>query len=232
MKRFWSEVTVEQVDDGWQIALDGRRIRTQGGAAQIVPTHRLAQAMADEWRAQSEEIDPTSFPIRDLADFAVDHVAPDRQAAIGKLLTFADTDTLCYRAGPDEPLWKRQSETWDPLLAAVEQREGVRFERVSGVGHKPHSPQTMAALATALEGRDPFTLAALQTLASLAASLCVALEAEAGSGDAETLFAAANLEEDWQAEQWGWDADAKALRDAREAQFAQAMRFLELARAK
>ena len=229
MKRFWKETTVEQVDGGWQVALDGRRIRTQGGAPQIVPTHALAQALADEWRAQGDKVDPAAFPLRDMADYAIDHVARDRAAVTDKLLQFLETDTLCYRADPDEPLWRKQAEVWEPLLSAFEAREGVRLERVSGVGYRAHPEETKAALVESLAKRDAFTLAGLQTLASLAASLCVALEASEG-GDTQSLFAAANLEEDWQAEQWGWDPAARERRDGREAQFAAAARFIELAR--
>ena len=68
---------------------------------------------------------------RDLADYAIDHVRPERAAAIGKLLAYAETDTLCYRADPDEPLYRRQQALWEPLVAAFENHHGVRFERVS-----------------------------------------------------------------------------------------------------
>lgn len=231
MKRFWTNVSVEQTPDGWQVALDGKPLKTQGGAAQIVPAKPLADALAEEWRAQDDTVDPAAFPLRDLADFAIDHVANDAQATIAKLLQYADTDTLCYRAGPDEPLWQRQMAVWEPLLTATEAREGVSFERISGVGYKAHATATSAELAKRLSRCDPFTLAALQTMASLAASLCIALEAEARTADGQTLFAAANLEEDWQAEQWGWDADAQDTRNTREANFNSALKFLELAEA-
>lgn len=231
MKRFWNAVTVGQVAADWQVALDDKPVKTQGGKPQVVPSRPLAEAMAAEWRAQGEMVDPAGFPMRDMADFAIDQVTPDRQGTVAKLLQFAETDTLCYRAGPDEPLWKRQMDTWEPMLTATEEREGVRFERVTGVGFKAQPETTQTILAERLAQRDPFTLTALQTMASLAASLCVALAAEARSADAATLFSAANLEEDWQAEQWGWDADAERVRTGREAQFARAMEFLELVNA-
>lgn len=230
MKRFWKEVSVEAVDGGWQVALDGRRIRTQGGAAQVVPAHGLAQALADEWRAQGEKVDPAGFPLRDMADYAIDQVMADAAPTIAKLLQFAETDTLCYRADPDEPLWHRQKDVWEPLLGATEAREGVAFERISGVGYRAHPGTTRETLHARLKERDPFALAALHTLASLGASLCVALEAEAGTDTPETLYAAANLEEDWQAEQWGWDPAARERRDGRQAQFVRAVKFLELAK--
>lgn len=229
MKRFWREVTVEPVDGGWRVALDGRGIKTPRGAAQVVASPRLAEALAGEWRGQGETVDPAAFGLRDLADFAIDVVAPDPAAAIARLLAFAETDTLCYRAEPDEPLAARQRALWEPLLKAAEARHGVRFERVAGVIHRAQPAATLAALRASLKARDACAIAALQTLASLAASLTVALAALEPGADAATLWAAANLEEDWQAEQWGADAEALGLRERRLQTFALAMRFAALA---
>jgi len=230
MKRFWTDVGVEPADGGWQVTLDGRPIRTQGGAAQIVPSRALAHALAKEWRAQGETVDPHAFPLRDLADYAIDHVAPNPAETVARLLPYAETDTLCYRADPDEPIYRRQRDLWEPLLAAFEARHGVRLERTSGVIHKPHPPETLSALRAALEAKDPFTLAALQTLAPLAASLSVALEAIEPGADPDHLFAAANCEQDWQAEQWGWDSEAERARAIRLAAFQAAVKFADLAR--
>ena len=234
MKRFWREVSVEENEaagaDTWRIALDGRPIRTQRGAPQVVPTRPLAEALAAEWRAQGKTIDPAGFVLRDLADYALDVVVPNRAEAIARILAFAESDTLCYRAEPDEPLGIRQRATWEPLLKAAETHHGVRFERVAGIVHRRQPEATLARLRAALEAHDPFALAALQTLTSLAASLVVALAALEPEAEAETLWAAANLEEDWQAEQWGQDAEAQTLRARRLGEFTAAMRFAGLAR--
>ena len=230
MKRFWKDATVEPFEGAYRVALDGRPIRTQGGAPQIVPGEGLAEALAAEWRAQGEEIDPQAFALRDLADFAIDHVRADRAGAIAGLLRYAETDTLCYRADPDEPLYRRQQDLWEPLLKAFEARHGVRLERISGVVHRAQPQATIARLGEVLAAHDDFTLAALTTLASLAASLAVALEALEPAADPAALFAAANCEQDWQAELWGWEATAESLRAARLAAFEKALEFARLAR--
>jgi chaperone required for assembly of F1-ATPase len=230
MKRFWKDVTVERTDGGWRVALDGRPIRTQGGAAQVVPAQGVAEALAEEWRAQGEDVDPRGFPLRDMADFALDQVQAEREATVARLLAYAETDTLCYRADPDEPLYRRQLALWEPLVAAAEARHGIRLEPVSGIVHRPQPPATLARLREILEAQDPFTLAALVTLAPLAASLTIALAALEDDADTAALFAAANCEQDWQAELWGWDAEAEANRTARLASFEAAARFARLAR--
>ncbi|HUQ13574.1 MAG TPA: ATP12 family protein [Novosphingobium sp.] len=230
MKRFWGEVVVVQVEGGWQVTLDGRPLKTPQKRAQVVPTPALAEALAAEWRAQSDTVDPAGFVFRDLADYAIDVVAPGRAEAVARLLAFAETDTLCYRAEPDEPLAARQRAAWEPLLKAAEARHGVRFERVAGIVHRAQPAETLERLHEHLDKLDAFALAALHTLAGLAASLVVALAALEPGADAAALWAAANLEEDWQAEQWGVDAEAQALRARRLAQFEDAARFATLAR--
>ncbi len=231
MKRFWKNVAVEQADGGWRVTLDGRPIKTQGGAPQIVPTEALAELLAAEWRAQGEEIDPAAFPARDIADYAIDMVAPDPAAIAAKLMRYGETDTLCYRADPDEPLHKRQWAEWEPVVTAFEAREDVRMERVSGIVHKPQPAATLARLEARLAALDPFTLAALEVLTSLSASLTIGLSSIEPDADLEALWNAAELEEAWQVELWGSDWEAEERRQRRRADFLRAAEFARAARA-
>lgn len=230
MKRFYKTVAVEEAKGGYRVALDGRAIRTQGGQPQIVPSRALAEAMAREWRNQGETIDTGAFFFRDIVDYAIDMVRADRKASLTKLLGYAETDTLCYRADPDEPLYRRQQELWEPLLTAAEERHGVRFERVSGIVHRPQPSGTLDRLRDDLEQKSDFELAALETLVPLAASLTLGLAALEPGADADALFAAANCEQDWQADLWGWDAEAEQGRATRLAAFKGAMEFARLLR--
>jgi chaperone required for assembly of F1-ATPase len=230
MKRFYREVTVASDGAGWRVLLDGRGIRTPGGRAQVVPTEAMAGALGAEWILQGEEIDPSSFMLRDLADYAIDVVGPSRAHVISEVLPYAETDTLCYRAEPEEALHRRQWELWEPQLAAAEARLGVRFERVSGIMHRAQPAATLDALRAQLEAADPFTLAALHTLASLAASLVIALEAIEPDADVAALWASAELEEQWQADLWGREAEAEARRERRLEAFEAAVAFATLAR--
>ncbi len=228
MRRFYKDVSVSLEGSGWRVQLDGKSIRTPAKAAQIVPREALAQVMALEWSAQSAEIDPAAFILRDMADYAIDVVARDPAAAAANLLRFAETDTLCYRAEAGEALHDRQIEVWEPLLRSAEQRWDVYFERVSGILHRPQPPATLARMAAVIAPFDPFTIGALTTLTTLTASLVIGLAALEDGADGEALWAAANLEEDWQAEQWGKDDEALALRARRFMEFESAMRFAGL----
>lgn len=230
MKRFYRQAEAIEGPDGWHVALDGRQVKTQGGNVLVLPNRALAELLAGEWAAQGDEIDPRGFPMRDLADYALDVVAQDKDAAVAALLRYAETDTLCYRADPDEPLWKRQQEIWEPLLRACEERESIKLQRVSGVIHRAQDATALGKLRVRLEAMDYLTLAALTTLASLAASLVIGLAALEQGSDGAALWDAANLEEDWQAERWGRDEEAAARRDNRRRDFLAAMRFAKTAR--
>ena len=232
IRRFYKDVTLAQQPGGYQVMLDARGVKTVGGAPQLAPTQALGEALAAEWRRQGDKIDPASLPLRDMADYAIDMVAPDPAAVARGLVAYAETDTLCYRADPDEPLHARQQQVWEPLLAAFEAAHGVTLTRVSGIVHRPQPPATLAALEARLLALDPFVLAGVEAMAKLAASLVTALAALDATGEEEplALWQAACLEEEWQAELWGRDWEAEERRARREADFLRACGFARLAR--
>ena len=232
IRRFYKDVTLGQQPGGYQVLLDGRGVKTVGGAAQLVPTQGLGEALAAEWRRQGEKIDPKSLPLRDMADYAIDVVAPDPATIAASLIAYAETDTLCYRADPDEPLHARQQVVWEPLLSAFEAAHGITLVRVSGVLHRPQPPEALAVLQAKLLTLDPFALAGVEAMTKLAASLVTALAGLDAAGGEEplALWQAACLEEEWQAELWGRDEEAEERRARREADFLRACGFARLAR--
>ncbi len=231
IRRFYKDVTLGQQPGGWQVLLDGRGVKTVGGAPQIVPAQSLGEALAAEWRHQGEKIDPASLPLRDMSDYAIDIVAADPAGVARGLVAYAETDTLCYRADPDAPLHARQLEVWEPLLRQFEAAHGIALVRVSGVLHRPQPPQALAVLHDRLAGLDPFALAGVEAMTKLAASLVTALAALDARGHEEplALWQAVCLEEEWQAELWGRDWEAEERRARRETDFLRACAFARLA---
>ncbi|QUL36634.1 ATP12 family chaperone protein [Erythrobacter sp. JK5] len=229
MKRFYDMVAVAEAGGGWQVTLDGRGVKTVQRKPQIVPHEDMAFALASEWRAQDDEIDPGSFRLRDMVDYAIDVVAPHPAGVAFKLVAYSDTDTLLYRAHPDEPLYARQQQVWEPILSAFEAREGVTLKRVSGVIHAPQDEAALEKLKLRLASLDAFCLAAVESMTSLAASLVVGLTALETDGDPRPLWRAAGLEEEWQAELWGRDEEAEDRRIRRELDFLFAHQLARLA---
>lgn len=228
MKRFYTDVSIEAVDGGHAIRLDGRAVKTPARASLTVPTQALARAIAAEWEAQGDKVDPWSMPLTGLANAAIDKVGADREAFLIDIARYAETDLLCYRADGPEPLVDRQTASWDPLLGWAERRYDVAFVRATGIIHRPQPAETIGRLVEAVRGYDDFRLVALQPLVTITGSLVIALALVEGGVDARTAFDAAHLDELWQAELWGEDWMATDARDARRRDFDAAARFVAL----
>ena len=228
MKRFYSDVTVAPEGEGHAILLDGRPIRTPGRASLIVPGPALAQAVAEEWAEQGETILPGAMKLTGIANAAIDLVSPDPAAFAAPLAAYGESDLLIYRA-PEADLAARQAAEWNPLLDWAEQQHAVEFALVTGVLHIAQPKETTDRLAAALHMHDPFTLAALSPIITIGGSLVVGLALASGTHDAEALWQAVTLDERWQEERWGEDAEATAAREARHADWQAAALFIDLA---
>ena len=225
MKRFWTDVTV---DADRAIRLDDRPVRTPGRAPLALPTPALAEAIASEWRAVGETLDPRLMPLTGLANAAIDRVAPDPQAFADGLAAYAESDLLYYRAESPAELIAREAAAWDPLLAWARDRYDIHFETVSGIMHRPQPPATLARLTEAVASRAPFALVALQPIVTIGGTMVGALALAEKAIDADTLWTAAIVDESWQAEVWGEDAEAVQTRAIRRRDFDAAVRFLTL----
>ncbi len=229
VKRFWTAVTVAPDGDFHAIHLDGRPLRTPARAPLRLPSAALAHAIAAEWETTGHEINPRAMPFTGLANAAIDLAAEDRAGFAARLASYAESDLLCYRADWPQPLIERQSQQWEPLLLAVEQRLDSHFHRTTGIVHVAQPEGSLQRVQQLLASYSPFRLAALDPIVTIAGSAVVGLALAEGLASAEQLFAAATLDERWQEEQWGADAEATASRESRQAQFMAAARFLELA---
>ncbi|MCG2840209.1 ATPase [Sandaracinobacter sp. RS1-74] len=230
MKRFWAVAQAREGADGWEVALDGRPLRTPERALLLLPTGALAEAIAEEWRAVEGEVRPNALPLTGLGNAAVDLVAGDRAGFAAGLARYAASDLTCYRADNPAGLVARQAAVWEPVLKGVEARHGLLFQRTAGVMHVPQPEETLTAIERLFAERSPFELAALQPIVSLSGSAVLALAHLDGALTSEEAFAAGALDEDWQAEQWGEDGEAAAVRARRCSEFASAARFLALSR--
>ena len=228
MKRFYKQVTVEQGEGGYAVLLDGRPIRTPAREHLTLPSEALAKAVATEWDEQGEEIDPRAMPLTGLANAAIDRVSQDRAAFAEGLSRYGEGDLLCYRAEGPDSLVSRQGAIWDPLLEWGRSRFDVDFTLVRGIMHSPQPASTLERLAGAVASRNAFELAGLSPLVTISGSLIIALALAEGAVDLDAAWTAATIDEAWQAEQWGEDAEAKAALDARRRDFAAAHRFLTL----
>lgn len=228
MKRFWRQAATIRGNDGWAVELDGKPIRTPERNLLLVPTEQLAQAITEEWNASGETVDPRSMPLTGFANAAIDRVAADPEGFAAALAKYGEADLACYRAESPGSLSARQEESWDELLAWARRRFDVDFCTSSGIVHVAQPEATVHRLAHAVSSVDAFHLAGLSPLVTIGGSLVAALAVLEGHLPPADAWHAVTIDEQWQREQWGADAEAEAALEARRSDFFAAARFLEL----
>ena len=214
-KRFYSTVSVAQHGDGFVIHLDERRVRTPAGQELCVPTQALAQTVAQEWERQKDVIDPTTMPITKLCNSALDGAVAKRDVVIESLANLANHDAVCYRAEQPTGLVALQGEAWDPIIDWARDTFGVRWVCAGGVMPVTQPPEAVEQVKEHLDHLNPFQLVAVHELGMLSDSVLLPLAYCDSAISFEDLWRAANLDEDWQREQWGEDEEAAARRRAR-----------------
>lgn len=230
MKRFYKDVAVVSSDQGFAIQLDTRPVRTPARALLALPTPALADAVAAEWRAQGESVDPATMPLTGLANAAIDHIVPNQASFAAGIARYGESDLLCYRAEAPQTLVERQAAAWEPLLDWARARYDVAFVVTQGIWPVDQPAQTLTRLGAAVAAFDPFLLAGLSTLVNLSGSLICGLAIVDGGHDLGAIWQAAEIDEAWQIEQWGEDAQAAARNARRAADFAIAGAFCAMSR--
>jgi chaperone required for assembly of F1-ATPase len=227
-KRFWTDVTTAACEGGFEVLLDGRKVKTPAKTPLVLPSQALAQAVADEWAAQDGAIDPMSMPMTRSANATLDKVIPQHAEVAQMLADYGDSDLLCYRADGPDGLVLRQAQAWDPLLDWAKGRFGAALLPRAGVMHAAQDPRALASLSKAVHGQDPWALTALHDLVTISGSLVLGLAALEGAFSLEDLWRAARIDEDWQTEQWGEDEEAQENATARQGAFYHAASYHNL----
>jgi len=230
MKRFYKQVSVAPTEGGFQIHLDGRPVRTPSKAVLVVPAGALAEAMAAEWDAQTDTIDPAAMPLTRHANTAIDRVSPQRAAVVGEISRYGENDLICYRAEWPTDLAERQARTWNPLVDWARRRYDVNLTVTAGIMHRPQGEDALQRLARAVDSLSDWELAPLHTLTTITGSLVIALALREGEISPEAAFEAGQLDELYQVEKWGEDSLAQKARESRRADLLAAARFLALLR--
>jgi chaperone required for assembly of F1-ATPase len=228
VKRFWRSVAAVGDEDGWAVRLDGKPLRTPARAPLVVPTEALARAIGAEWDGVGETVDPRAMPLTGLANAAIDRVAPEREAFAADLSRYGESDLACYRAESPRALAARQEESWDELLAWARRRFDVDFRTTCGVMHVEQPPATVRRLAHAVAALDAFRLAGLSPLVTIGGSLVAGLAVLEDAIPADEAWRAVTIDEQWQLEQWGGDAEAEERLANRRRDFLAAAAFLDL----
>jgi chaperone required for assembly of F1-ATPase len=229
-KRFYKAAHVEERDEGFALLLDGRSARTPAKQPLAVPTRGLAQAMAEEWARQGEEIDPATMPVTRLVNSTIDGVIARREDVVADTAKYAGSDLVFYRADAPARLVEMQNARWNPILDWAREAHGARFNLSEGVMHVEQPAQAVSAIRDAVGRVDsPFALAALHVMTALTGSVLIALAHGSGRLSADEAWDAAHVDEQFQESVWGEDHEAMARRERRRAEFDAASAVFRLA---
>lgn len=214
-KRFYKDVAVVEEAGGFQLSLDGRAVRTPAKRALVAPKRAIADAIAAEWNAQQDSIDPATMPLTRLANSIIDGVA-DRTGEVREdIAAYFETDLLFYRADGPDRLIARQTEHWDPVVRWAADELGARFVLAEGIIHARQPEPALSAARAALP-TDVWIIGALHSVTTLTGSALLALAQLRGFRDAPAVWTAAHVDEDWNFEKWGTDEAVLARRNMRE----------------
>ena len=225
-KRFYENVEVVEDEGGHAVRLDGRPVRTPGRSVLAFPSAAVAGAVAGEWEAQGERIDPRTMPATRLANTALDGVASDEQAVREDVVRYVGSDLVCYRADGPPGLVAREAAAWDPYLDWAAEGFGAHFVLAEGVMHVAQPAEAIRAFSREVgDVEGPFRLAGLHVMTALTGSALIALAVARGRVEVGEAWAHAHVDEDWNVEQWGEDAEAARRRRQREAEMRVAALF-------
>ncbi|SFR31448.1 Chaperone required for the assembly of the F1-ATPase [Yoonia tamlensis] len=229
-KRFWKTATATTCEGGFTVELDSRSVKTPAKATLIVPTMPMAEAIAAEWDAQGETLDPATMPITRGANAAIDKVRTQHAEVAEMLAEYGDSDLLCYRAAGPDMLIARQAAAWDPMLEWAAATLGARLAVGQGVMHVAQDPDALAVLRAEVCAFDEFALAAAHDLISISGSLILGLAVVRGKVEPDTAWLVSRVDEHWQIEQWGADEEAADNEAIKRTAFLDAARFYKLSR--
>lgn len=229
-RRFWTRAEAAAAPGGWTVRLDDRAVKTPAKNQLVTPHRAVAEACAAEWSVQGERVDPGAMPVTRALNSAIDRVAPQFDEVAASVAAYGESDLLCYRAPGPQALAARQAAAWDPWLAWARARWGATLICAVGVIHVAQPAGGVAALAQAVAARDALSLTALHDLVALSGSLVLGLAVDEGALDAAEAWALSRVDEIWQAEQWGEDAEAAQAAALKAQGFAEAARLAALLR--
>lgn len=230
-KRFYKTAEAGEGEGGWVVLLDGRPVRTPGRVPLAMQDRDLSEAIAAEWAAQEETIDPAVMPLTRLANTAIDGVASTMDAVVADAARFSESDLLCYRAEEPDDLVARQMEIWDPLLDWAREELGMTFNLAGGVMHVAQPPETRARAVVLLGEFDLIALTGLHVMTSLTGSLVISLAVVHGRLSVEQAWEASLVDEDFQIGLWGEDTEAMKRRRVNWRDMEAAARFARHGRA-
>jgi len=225
MKRFYTSAQVRDSEAGYALYLDDKPIRTPSGGALQVPSRPLAEAIAQEWNAAEETVNPAALRFTKMSNTALERTGPMHANVVSEIVNYAQTDLICYRAERPDPLVVQQSTQWDPVLKWLKDTLHIELTATTALMGHSQSQVALDTLEAHISDYEAFSLTGLHAITTSLGSVSLALAHVHGFLDAEPAWAAASVDEAFQMAEWGQDAEALEALQARKDDFLSASLF-------
>ncbi len=226
-KRTWVNTSIELIGSSFGVLLDEEPLHTPKNTKVLLPTHKLAKKVAEEWNRQKKIIDPSKMPYSRLVNSAIDKVTKNFDSIVSDLVDYGDTDLVCYRSDSPEDLVMLQSQHWDPILIWAKNELNIDLKVTYGINYKPQKTTELKRLSKEISSYSSFSLTGFYDLVTISGSLLVALAVYYKHIPPQVGFEISFLDEDWQRKKWGQDEESIKNRLNKFKEFQAAYRFLE-----
>ncbi len=228
MKRFYKKASVEQREQHFTVLLDGKAIKTPAKSLCLMPTKKMAMAVANEWNDQGDKIIPQSMPITKLMNTAIDRVESRREELIDELVRYAGSDQICYRAEHPAELVALQNKVWEPLLKWINEILAINLKISNGIIFVEQEQKSLEKIRGMMEELDSFMLTALHGMITITGSVTIGYALYSDHLSIDEAWNAGHLDENFQVLQWGSDEEAEERRINLKMELQNSYNFLQL----
>lgn len=228
-KRFWKDTSIEPIEGGYGVLLDSRPVLTPSKFRLCAPTEKMAKAVASEWAAQKDVVDPRTMPWTRSINSAIEKVSTQRSEVEEHLASYAGTDLLCYRASEPKALVERQAAAWDPVLGWLASETGAKMRVTVGVMPAKQDPAVLARLAGLMRPMTICQLTGFHDLVTVSGSFVLAFAVAENHLESTRAWENSRVDENWQIEQWGEDEEAQEVAALKKEAFLHATEFFRAA---
>ena len=229
MDRFYKRADIRCSNDIYALELDGRIARTRAGNILGTQKKSLANKVAQEWNDQGEKINLANMPYTGLLSTIIDLGEKEQEIWRARILDYLNADLLCYRVDAPAKLVALQTEKWDPPLAMLAAR-GVILKVTNGISHIAQPRQTVDHASALLAEIDCMALLPLRIITEILGSAGLAICVYTEDITPSDAFALSRVDEEFQIEAWGHDAEAAERVNRQRTDYDAAIGFLALSK--
>ena len=191
---------------------------------------KIAQEIKKEWNQDTSVLDTDAMIFYGIISTSIDKIINNRMSYINDILSFIDTDLICYRAEEPNDLVQWQNKNWDPILLKVEKYINNKVDIFKGIMPSKQKKEIKFKITTFLTKFSDLEIIVLHRITNITGSVFLSLCILNNELIKEKAFELSHLDELWQAENWGFEEEASSNREKINFELNRTMYFLDCLR--